>query len=75
MSKTPIFDETLAAADPDLWEASAVFPLPEQYWGYFTAKPVDNWGAQGTVDEIEWTSSAPEPTLKTFVRCLWWWKP
>jgi hypothetical protein len=75
MSKTPIFDEVLAASDADLWETSSVFPIPEKYWGYLPTKPVDNREVQDTVDEIEWTSSAPEPTLKTFVRCLWWWKP
>jgi hypothetical protein len=31
VSKTPVFDQTVEASDPDIWKASPVFPEPTSW--------------------------------------------
>lgn len=87
MSITPVFDQTIAASEPDLWRASKIFPqfpLAQQV--------ADGLGVPlmpGLVpDSPEWAVldprfyakvtgvfPKPEPRWKTFLRCLLWWLP
>jgi hypothetical protein len=72
MSKVPIFDATLLD-HPQLWGDSLLLarPVLPTYTtkNWVPAPPVKGWG------KFPDPARQPEPTLKTFVRCLWWWKP
>jgi hypothetical protein len=79
MSITPVFDQTVAASDADLWKASPIFPQPATHWSFaadrigIPAKRIEGWG------EPNWITTTltvkVEPKWRTFLRCLLWWMP
>lgn len=82
MSNTPIFDQTVAASDPELRRSSHIFPQQSTHWSVAAQylvrpNPVDSptrkpWSP---VQTKVIPNPKPEPKWRTFLRCLLWWLP